>query len=158
MAGIMLDTKSFVLKTGVRTFEASAFLRRRGADTVEVKRFFAGTLDVYKEKSKIIAAASLYKKCAISVVERTFDNIRIVSSQAADEMLSLDGVDASFVLYDSDGQINISARSLGKINVQIITEKLGGGGHLTMAGAQLKGETVENAVKRIKAAVDELGL
>lgn len=156
LAGIMLDTKSFVLKTGVRTFEASAFLRRRGADTVEVKRFFSGTLDVYKEKSKIIAAASLYKKCAISVVDRMFDNIRIVSSQAADEMLSLDGVDASFVLYDSDGQINISARSLGKINVQIITEKLGGGGHLTMAGAQLKGETVENAVKRIKAAIDEL--
>lgn len=155
LAGIMLDTKSFVLKTGVRTFEASAFLRRRGADTVEVKRFFSGTLDTFKEKSKIISGASLYKRCAISIVEKPFDNIRIVASQAADEMLTLDSVDASFVLYASGDQINISGRSHGKMNVQIITEKLGGGGHLTMAGAQLKGESMENAVKRLKTAIDE---
>ncbi len=145
LAGIMLDTKNFVLKTGVRTFEASAYLRRRGADTVEVKRFFANSIDTYKAKYALVSAAEVYNGCAIACAEEEIQDIRVASAQAADELLSIEGVNASFVLFPTGTTVNISARSLGDVNVQIIMEALGGGGHLTMAGAQLQNMTVRQA-------------
>lgn len=154
LSGIMLDTKSFVLKTGVRTFEAATFLRRRGADTVDVKMLFAGSLDNYAEKAKIVANANIYRDCAIAFTEENFADIRVVAAQAADEMLTLQGVSATFVMFESNGAINISARSFGKLNVQLVMEQLGGGGHLTMAGAQLAGSTMKHTYELLCAAID----
>lgn len=145
LAGIMLDTKNFVLKTGVRTFEAAAYLRRRGADTVEVKRLFSGNLDTYKAKYQLVSTAEIIHECAISYVVKEFPNVRVTCAQAADELLSIQGVKASFVLFPAGDVINISARSLGDINVQLIMEQLGGGGHLTMAAAQLPDVTIDQA-------------
>jgi c-di-AMP phosphodiesterase-like protein len=139
LAGIMLDTKNFVMKTGVRTFEAAAYLRKKGADTVEVKKLFADSMESYQKKAQLVANAKVYKNCAISTCEEAnFEDIRIVAAQAADELLEIKNVDASFVMYSVDDQICISGRSMGNINVQLVLEKIGGGGHLTMAGAQLK--------------------
>ena len=154
LAGLMLDTKSFVLKTGVRTFEAAAFLRRKGADTVEVKRLFASSFESYQLKYQLIASAQIHHGMAIAAAEDSKD-LRIEAAQAADELLNICGVEASFVLFPFEGSINISARSFGRINVQIIMEKIGGGGHLTMAGAQLPGETVEQARKKLIRAIEE---
>jgi len=154
LSGIMLDTKSFVIKTGVRTFEAATFLRRRGADTVDVKMLFSGSLDDYAEKSKIVASAAVYRECAIASTDERSENVRVICAQAADEMLSLQGINASFVLFEGEGIINISARSLGKLNVQLVMEKLGGGGHLTMAGAQLAGSSMEHALSSLYEAID----
>jgi len=154
LAGIMLDTKNFVLNTGTRTFEAAAFLKRRGADTVEVKRMFAENFDTYVERAHLVSVSTFYKNCAISIADEGVENLRIVSAQAADDMLTISGVTASFVLFEENGEINISARSLGKTNVQLIAEQLGGGGHLTMAGAQLRDISMEDAVERLKEAID----
>ena len=137
LAGIMLDTKGFVLKTGVRTFEAAAYLRRRGADTVEVKRLFSNSIETYKAKYRLVSSAELYNNCAIACEEKEFPDIRIAAAQAADELLSIQGVSASFVIFPTGNAVNISARSLGDVNVQVIMEAVGGGGHLTMAAAQL---------------------
>ncbi len=156
LAGIMLDTKSFVIKTGVRTFEAATFLRRRGADTVDVKMLFSGSLDDYAEKSKIVASAEVYRECAIASTDEQSENVRVVCAQAADEMLTLQGINASFVLFRTEGIINISARSLGKLNVQLVMEQLGGGGHLTMAGAQLSDYTMEHAMTALYEAIDSV--
>lgn len=155
LAGIMLDTKSFVMKTGVRTFEASAFLRRCGADTVEVKRMFSNTLEVYKEKSELVSDAEIYKGCAIAVSDNASEDMRVASAQAADELLSILGVIASFVLYRRGDSVNISARSLGDVNVQLVLEAFGGGGHFTMAGAQLKGVSIQDAKKRLQKELDD---
>ena len=155
LAGIMLDTKSFVLKTGVRTFEAAAYLRRRGADTVEVKRMFADSIDSYKAKYKIVSGAEIQQNCAIACADKEFPDIRVVSSQAADELLSIRGVKASFVIYPTGNVMNISARSLGDINVQLVMEVLGGGGHLTMAATQLPNLTIEQARTKLVAAIKE---
>ena len=135
LAGITLDTKNFVLKTGVRTFEAAAFLRRKGADTVEVKRLFSNSIDTYRAKYQLVSNAEIYNSCAVTAADEDCPDIRIASAQAADELLGVQGVNASFVLYSSAGTVNISARSLGAVNVQVVMEKLGGGGHQTMAGA-----------------------
>lgn len=155
LSGIMLDTKSFVLKTGARTFEAAAYLRRRGADTIEVKRFFSGSLQTYIEKSQLVSSARLYGDCAISIASEDVEGIRVIASQAADELLNINGVTASFVLYVMGSQINISARSLGRFNVQLVMEKLGGGGHMTMAAAQLYDTTIDEAIEKLKSAIDE---
>lgn len=155
LAGIMLDTKNFILKTGVRTFEAAAYLRKMGADTVEVKKLFANSIESYQHKATIVTSAEVYRRCAIASTDLDTDDLRIVAPQAADELLSISDVDASFVYYRaSNNTINISARSMGKMNVQVIMEKLGGGGHLTMAGAALSC-TMEEAKQQIKNAVDE---
>lgn len=143
LAGIMLDTKSFSLKTGVRTFEAAAYLRRRGADTVTVKRLFSDSFDTYKTKYRIVSSADLLDGCAVAYTEQELPNLKIASAQAADELLTIEGVMASFVIYPSDGVMNVSARSMGDMNVQLVMEAMGGGGHLTMAGAQMKDATVE---------------
>lgn len=155
MAGIMLDTKSFVLKTGVRTFEASAYLRRRGADTVEVKRLFSNSIDTYKAKSQLVSSAEIYNNCAIACSSENIPDIRVASAQAADELLSIQGVTASFVLFQSGNTVSISARSLGDVNVQILMEALGGGGHLTMAGAQLENSTLRDARQRLIVVLNE---
>lgn len=155
LSGIMLDTKNFVLKTGARTFEAAAYLRRRGADTVSVKRMFSDSLEAYKAKYRIIANAELFDRFAVASAEKEFPDIRIASAQAADELLSIQGVEASFVIFPAGGVINISARSLGDVNVQLIMETLGGGGHLTMAGAQLSGLTVAQSREKLIQAIRE---
>lgn len=156
LAGIMLDTKNFVLKTGVRTFEAAAYLRKKGANTLTVKEMFSDSIDTYREKVEIVCNASIYKGCAVSVSKSNADDIRLAAAQAADEMLTLQGVKASFVVFKNDGKINISARSYGKLNVQIIMEQLGGGGHQTMAAAQLEGETTETAYNSLLSAIDSV--
>lgn len=155
LAGIMLDTRSFVMKAGVRTFEAAAYLRKLGADTVEVKRMFSGSMELYRKKSAIIAKAEIYRRTAISCDEEGGTEVRVAAAQAADELLSIKGVDASFTLFVDDGVVNISARSLGDFNVQLVMEALGGGGHLTMAGAQLPDVTLEQARQRLIQAIDE---
>ena len=155
LAGIMLDTKNFVMKTGVRTFEAAAYLRKMGADTVNVKRLFADSIETYRYKSQIINSAQIYRKCAIAVAEEYADNIRVAASQAADEMLGIVGVNASFVLYEIGGTTNISARSMGAFNVQIVMEALGGGGHQTMAATQLADTGLETAGRMLKEAIDD---
>ncbi|MDO4460203.1 MAG: DHH family phosphoesterase [Clostridia bacterium] len=155
LAGIMLDTKNFVLKTGVRTFEASAYLRRRGADTVVVKKLFANTLTLNKEKSILISNAEVYKGCAISCSSESSSETRIAAAQAADELLELQGVSASFVLFPIGNEINISGRSMGEVNVQVILEAFGGGGHLTMAGAQVKDESMEDVRTALLRVIDD---
>lgn len=153
LSGIMLDTKNFVLKTGVRTFEAAAYLRRKGADTVCVKRLFSDSIDAYKEKYRIVSNARIVDQFAIAATDTEFRDIRISAAQAADELLSIQGVDASFVIFPAGGVVNISARSLGDVNVQLVMEQLGGGGHLTMAGAQLSDITVKQAEDELIAAI-----
>lgn len=149
LSGIMLDTKNFVLKTGVRTFEAAAYLRKKGANTVAVKRLFSNTITAYKEKYQLVSSAEIFNSCAISVSQKEMQNIRLASAQAADELLDIQGVRASFVIYFDNGMVNVSARSMGDINVQPLMEKLGGGGHQTMAGAQIKNTNVEQVREKI---------
>ncbi len=155
-AGIVIDTKNFVYKTGVRTFEAAAYLRNSGVDTIKVKRFFRESIDNYKVKSEIVTNSEIYKdNIAISVYPEFVPHP--VAASAADEMLEISDVKASFVLTkEEDGNINISGRSLGDINVQIILEKLGGGGHFMVAGAQLSDTTLEEALDKLKNVIDEM--
>ena len=156
LAGIMLDTKNFVMKTGVRTFEAAAVLRKMGADTITVKKMFSSSIDSYKRKTQIVAEAEIYRKCAIAPCDFYADDLRIVAPQAADELLTIKNVDASFVLFKTmSNEISISARSMGNLNVQLIMEALGGGGHQTMAGAQLKDVTVNEALDTPKKSIDD---
>lgn len=154
LAGIMLDTKSFVMKSGVRTFEAAAYLRRQGADTVEVKRLFAGSMETYRKKADIIAKAYIYRCTAITCDESGDSNVRVATSQAADELLSIKGVDASFAMFTDGDDVNVSARSLGDFNVQLVMEAIGGGGHLTMAGALLKNTSPDKAQAMLKDAIN----
>lgn len=155
LAGIMLDTKNFVMKTGVRTFEAAAFLRKLGADTIAVKKLFSSSIESYQLKSKIVADAVIYHRCAIASYDDASDDIRIAAPQAADELLQISGVDASFVIYNINDVINISARSLGAFNVQLIMEFLGGGGHQTMAATQLEDTDFENAKEQLYVAIED---
>lgn len=156
LAGIMLDTKNFVMRTGVRTFEAAAFLRKLGADMVAVKGLFANSFDCIRHRSQLVSSAEIYRRCAVAVDETNSGDSRISAAQAADEMLGIEGVDASFVIFNTpDGGINISARSLGAMNVQIIMEKLGGGGHQTMAAAQFKDMSIHDAKAKLIGAIDE---
>lgn len=155
LAGIMLDTKNFVMKTGARTFEAAAYLKRMGADTIEVKKLFAGSMESYQNKMKLVANAEVHNHCAIACSDLQCGDIRIVAPQAADELLSVVGVDASFVLFEQNQVVNINARSMGAMNVQVIMEKLGGGGHQTMAGAQIPQGDMQEIRQRLVAAIDE---
>ena len=155
LSGITLDTKNFIMRTGVRTFEAAAYLRKLGADTVTVKKLFSSTIESYKRRTQIVSSADIHNRCAIASTELKSDDIRLISPQAADDLLSISGVDASFVVYRTGDTVNISARSLGGMNVQVIMERLGGGGHQTMAAAQIKDVSVSEAVDRLKNAIDE---
>ena len=154
MAGIMLDTKNFVMRAGARTFEAAAYLKKSGADTVAVKKLFADSLDTYREKSILIQSAKLFHGCAIATTDSNAPELRLAAPQAADELLGIEGVKASFVFYKMDGVCYISARSMDSFNVQLIMEAVGGGGHQTMAGAQLE-LSVEDAVQKVKDAIED---
>lgn len=155
LSGITLDTKNFIMRTGVRTFEAAAYLRKLGADTVTVKKLFSSSIESYKRRTQIVSSADIHNRCAIASTELKSDDIRLISPQAADDLLGISGVDASFVIYRTGDIVNISARSLGSMNVQVIMERLGGGGHQTMAAVQLKDVSVPEAVDMLKNAIDE---
>lgn len=155
-AGIVIDTKNFTFKTGVRTFEAASFLRRAGVDTVSVKQLFQSDLDTYVARANIVKAAQIYRKqIAVSATQVAIKDIQMVIAQAADELINIKDVKASFVLCQAEENILISGRSWGQINVQVILEKLGGGGHLSVAGAQLTELTLEEAQERLKQVIDE---
>ena len=156
LSGIMLDTKNFVLRTGVRTFEAAAYLKSNGADTVEVKRLFSNSIDTYKVKYKLVSEAEIFNYCAIASAEEDIQDIRIASAQAADELLGIENVKASFVMYKTGKTVNISARSLGDLNVQVIMEQLGGGGHQTMAACQLENTSIDEAREKLVSIISEL--
>ncbi len=155
LSGIMLDTKNFVMRAGVRTFEAAAYLRKLGADTVAVKELFSNSIETYQEKSLLIESAEIFHSCAIASTVSQAQELRIAAPQAADELLGIIGVKASFVIYKVDGVVNVSARSMGVFNVQLIMEAIGGGGHQTMAGAQLYNTTVEEGKIAVKKAIED---
>ncbi len=153
LAGIVLDTKNFGVRTTSRTFEAAAFLRRIGADTVEVKKLFQNDLPSTVARYRIIQSARLYRdKIAIAALDYTAT--RTIAAQAADELLNISGIETSFVLYPQDGQVIISARSIGEANVQVILEPLGGGGNAATAGAQVKQATVPQTLDRLLQSID----
>ena len=154
LAGIVLDTKSFTLRTGDRTFEAAAYLRRAGADTAEVKRFLRTGMKDAVARYKIMQSAELYRGVAIAAPSE--EENRIVIAQAADELLNISGVDASIVVAPCDeGYISVSARSIGEVNVQCLMEKLGGGGNRSAAAAQIKDKSLPEAVNSVYAVIDD---
>lgn len=143
LAGIILDTKGFTLKTGVRTFEAASALKRQGADPVEAKRFFQNSLDEYKQKVAFISTAEFFEGMAICVSENESGLLtRELFAQSLDDLMSVEGVDASFGIARFGDQVHVSGRSYGKINVQVIMERMGGGGHQTMAATQIRGKSI----------------
>ena len=155
-AGIMMDTKSFTFKTGVRTFEAAAYLRKCGVDIIKVKKWFQSDLDTYNKISNIIAKAEMvYDSIAISLYEDEDPDANIVCAKAADELLTISNITASFVLGKMGDKICISGRSIGDINVQVILEKLGGGGHITLAGAQIEGVDIQEAKDELVNRINE---
>ena len=155
-AGIMMDTKNFTFKTGVRTFEAAAYLRKSGVDIIKVKKWFQSNLDTYNKISNIIGKAELvYDTIAISIYDEEDKEANIICAKAADELLTISNITASFVLGKLDDKICISGRSIGDINVQIILEKLGGGGHSTLAGAQVEGMDIEEAKQELVNRINE---
>ncbi len=154
LSGIVLDTKSFTIRTGERTFDAAAYLRRMGADTTDVKKLLQTDLDDAISRYRIMESASLYRKVAVAVSDEP--RSRVVAAQAADELLNISGVDASVVVApDENGGSFASARSIGELNVQIIMEKLGGGGNRSAAAAQFRGMDANAAVQKVYAAIDE---
>jgi len=157
LAGIAVDTKNFSFKTGVRTFEAASLLRRMGADTTFVKQLFQDDIETFVAKSNIVSNAELYREeIAISYAPMGLENAQLISAQSADELLNIRGTTTSFVIGDKgDGMIFISGRSLGDVNVQLIMEKLGGGGHLTVAGAQFEESTISEVKVLLIQAIDE---
>lgn len=155
LAGITVDTKNFVYQTGVRTFEAASILKRWGADSVYIKRMFKDDFEIVKYKSEVIADSFIVEDfIAIAHFNREIDGSTLIASQAADDLLNIKGVLASFVLTRANNKIHISGRSLGDISVQLILERIGGGGHLTAAATQLE-MSMENAEKMLRKAIIE---
>ncbi|ADL02946.1 DHH family phosphoesterase [Lacrimispora saccharolytica] len=157
-AGIVIDTNNFTNQTGVRTFEAAAFLRRNGADVVRVRKMFRDNLDDYKAKAEAIRDAEIFEGCfAISVCSSEgIGSPTVIGAQAANELLDIAGIKASIVITDYNHTVYISARSIDEVNVQVMMEKLGGGGHRTIAGAQLAEVSIEEAKIRVKAVIKEM--
>ncbi|MBR6401082.1 MAG: DHH family phosphoesterase [Firmicutes bacterium] len=156
LAGITVDTKNFAFKTSSMTFQAAAYLKQLGADTVAVRRLFQNTLDAYVAKAAVVRDAEIYNKnMAISVLRIRVDNPIVLIAQSADELLGIKGIEASFVMNEMDGTVYISARSLGRVNVQWIMEKMGGGGHQSGAAAQLKDSSTEDAIALLKQTIEE---
>jgi len=157
-SGIMIDTNNFVTKTGVRTFEAAAFLRRNGADVTRVRKLFREDALEYKAKADAVSQAEIYKQCfAISVC--TADELpspTVIGAQAANELLNIRGIKASFVLTDYQGRIYVSARSIDEVNVQIIMEKMGGGGHMNTAACQMESMGLAEAIGVLKRTIDNM--
>ena len=156
--GIVVDTDGFVNRAGVKTFEAAAFLRRSGADVVRVRKLFREEAADYKARANAVSQAEIYRECfAISTCWG--DGLRsptVIGAQAANELLNIDGVKASFVLTPYNGQIFISARSIDEVNVQLAMEHMGGGGHINMAGSQMENATVDEAIQAVKRVIDQM--
>lgn len=154
--GIMTDTKNFTFKTGVRTFEAAAFLRKTGVDILKVKKWFQSNLESYNQIADIVKNAEITNDTiGISIYEKEDKNANLLCAKAADELLTISNITASFVLGKTGDKIYVSGRSIGDINVQLILEKLGGGGHITVAGAQLEGMTLEEAKQELIIRINE---
>ena len=154
--GIMVDTKNFTFKTGVRTFEAAAYLRKYGVDIIKVKKWFQADLESYNEIAEIVRNAEIIEEnIALSICNKEDDNTNLICAKAADELLTISNITASFVMGKMGEKIVISGRSIGDINVQLILEKLGGGGHITLAGAQLEGLTLEEARDELVIRINE---
>lgn len=157
-AGIMVDTNNFLTKTGVRTFEAAAFLRRNGADVTRVRKLFREEAIEYKAKADAVSQAEIYKQCfAISICDaEDLPSPTVIGAQAANELLNIRGVKASFVLTDYQGKIYISARSIDEVNVQLIMERMGGGGHMSTAACQMEGVGIIEAIGALKRTIDSM--
>lgn len=156
LAGITMDTKNFIFKTGVRTFEAASFLRRSGADPTSIRQLFQDDMNTYVARADAVRAAEIvYPGIAIAICPPDIKNAPLIAAQAADNLLTIRGIHTSFVLCKNGDEIMISARSLGNVNVQVVLEKLGGGGHLTMAGAQISDITEEEAKQKVIEALEE---
>jgi c-di-AMP phosphodiesterase-like protein len=157
LAGIVVDTKSFSLRTGARTFEAASYLRRNGADSSLIQRLLKEDLDSYIERAEVIKLTeTIYEHVALAVAEPNRKYSQLMIAQVADTLLNMTNIMASFVIAERpDGLIGISARSLGQMNVQIVMERLGGGGHLTNAATQIDG-TLEEATNRLKKVLEEM--
>ena len=155
-AGIMMDTKNFTFKTGVRTFEAAAFLRKKGVDILKVKKWFQSNLESYNLIADIVKNAEIVNdSIGISIYDKQDKNANLICAKAADELLTISDITASFVLGKQGDLIFVSGRSIGDINVQLILEKLGGGGHITVAGAQIEGMTIEEAKQELIIRINE---
>ncbi len=154
LSGIMLDTKNFTVRTGVRTYDAAAYLRKVGADPTDAKQLFAIDLSTYKFKADLVSEAEIYRGCAVVVTETLPENMRVVIPQAADDLLSIEGINASIVAVKFQNRIHISSRSLGASNVQLIMEYLGGGGHQTTAGVQIDDADPDTVRILIHEAID----
>lgn len=154
LAGITVDTKNFTFKTGVKTFEAAAYLKRLGADTVEIKKLFSCDLDRMIKRCDIIKSAKVNNGIAIARCPKEVED-KLLAAQAADELLDITGIEASFVLVKIGNNVTISGRSLGQINVQLILEAMGGGGHLTMAGATVNDRTLDEAQLMLEEAINK---
>ena len=155
-AGIMMDTKNFTFKTGVRTFEAAAYLRRCGVDIIRVKKWFQSDLASFNTIADIVKKAEIVNETiAISIYDEVKKEASLICAKAADELLTISDITASFVLGNIGDKICISGRSIGDINVQIILEKLGGGGHITLAGAQVEGMTIEETKQELINRINE---
>ena len=149
-AGMLVDTKNFTFKTGTRTFQVASYLKKQGVDTIGVRQYFQPDFDTYAEVSKVTASVKLLQnRIAVAYCSKETKNMKLVAAMAADQLLNIAGVDASFVLSDKSGDVAISARSLGEINVQVILEKMGGGGHLIAAAANIENISVEFAEKEL---------
>ncbi len=157
-SGIMIDTNNFMTKTGVRTFEAAAYLRRSGADVTRVRKLFREDASEYLAKAKTIKDTVIYRNdYAISVCDSAgCQSPTIVAAQTANELLNINGIKASFVFTEYQGKVYLSARSIDELNVQVVTEKLGGGGHMNVAGAQFEGITTDEAIERLKEILDSM--
>lgn len=155
-AGIMMDTKNFTFKTGVRTFEAAAFLRKKGVDILKVKKWFQSNLESYNVIADVVKNAEIVNdSIGISIYKKEDKNANLICAKAADELLTISDITASFVLGIQGEKICVSGRSIGDINVQLILEKLGGGGHITVAGAQIEGMTLEEAKQELIIRINE---
>ena len=152
----MIDTKDFTFKTGVRTFEAAAYLRKYGVDIIRVKKWFQTDLESYNKISEIIKNVEIIEdNIGIAVYDKEDKNANLMCAKAADELLTISDISASFVMALMGDKVCISGRSIGDINVQLILEKLGGGGHITLAGAQLEGFTLEDAKTELIIRINE---
>ena len=155
-AGIMIDTNNFTTRAGVRTFEAAAFLRRCGADVTRVRKMLRDNIDSYKARAEAVRHAEVYKGFALTVCpSKGLASPTIVGAQAANELFNIAGVKASFVLTSYNNEVYISARAIDEVNVQVMMERMGGGGHLNIAGAQVK-DTMDETERMLKEIIDQL--
>ncbi len=157
-AGMLIDTNNFMAKTGVRTFEAAAYLRRMGAEASRVRKLLREDINAYKARAEIVRQATVYREAfAISVCDTPdLESPTVVGAQASNELLNIVGIKASFVLTEYRGKIFVSSRSIDEIDVQLVMERLGGGGHLNIAGAQIDDSTVDEVIEKIKGIIDDM--